>query len=255
MLWRCGALVADYLRAPDAEHPQNAWLFVCDDSDYSLDKLDAAARRAVRRAERDLRFEFLDPAEFLEFGAVPYCDTRRRAGLSDGTPEGFRKYATFLMQNPGNKILGAWRGDSLAAYLWMLLVDDYAAITPFSADAHLGLRPNDGLIHFALDYCLVRRKLSIVTFGLSSIQEDERSAGLVAFKKKVGFAARPVHRAFAFHPLIKPLLNSLTLRTVRGMLKCFPRSRPLRKAAGVLTASLGLPSPAADLGQNGRDPS
>ena len=48
----------------------------------------------------------------------------------------------------------------------------------------------------ALDYCLSQGRCREVTYGLSSIQEIDRTASLDYFKKKVGFESRPVHRAF-----------------------------------------------------------
>src|SRR5687767_1052664 len=43
---------ASYLLEPDRDHPMNAWLYVCRDQSYSLDKLTSAGRRDARRACR-----------------------------------------------------------------------------------------------------------------------------------------------------------------------------------------------------------
>ena len=81
----------------------------------------------------------------------------------------------------------------------------------------------------------------MVSYGLSSIQEVNRTATLDYFKKKVGFEARPVHREFQFHPLLRPLVNPLTYWIARGCSKARPHNRTLRKAVGLLAASLGKP--------------
>ena len=68
----------------------------------------------------------------------------------------FQKYAASLIANPGYQFVGAWCGDQLAAYLWMLMIDDWAAVAAYAANEHLRSCPNNGLLHFALDHCLRR---------------------------------------------------------------------------------------------------
>jgi len=191
---------------------------------------------------RAFRYEFLDPDTVLAHGAQPYCDTRARVGLSDGTLQCFQHHAASLIGNPGFKIVGAWCGDQLAAYLSMLMVDDWALVAAYAANEHLRSCPNNGLLHFGLDYCLTQGRCRVVTYGLSSIQEVNRTTTLDYFKKKVGFEGRPVYRAFLFHPLLRPLVNPLTYWIMRGCSKLCPHSRTLRKAAGMLAASLGKPT-------------
>ena len=56
---------------------------------------------------RAFRYEFLDPDTVLAQGAQPYCDTRARVGLSDGTPDVFRGYTASLLATPGYNFVGA----------------------------------------------------------------------------------------------------------------------------------------------------
>lgn len=232
------AWVVTYNREPDEAHPQNAWLYVCEDHDYCLKRLPSAVRRNVKRALRTFRFEFVDAERFLEKGVVPFCDTRTRVGLSDGTPKKFRRYFETNIHNPAHRIVGAWKDDTLAAFLSLLVVDDWVVIIPFAATEHLPSRPNNGLIHFAIDYFIVQRKFRLVAYGLSSIQEIGKADGLHRFKTHVGFEARPVHRVFVFHPLLRPFINSAVLWALRAGVRLWPRSRVLRKAAGLLATSL-----------------
>jgi hypothetical protein len=243
LLWRSRCLVANYVLPADATHPANALLYVCADRDYKLEGLTSAARRDARRALRAFSYEFLDADSLLAHGARPYCDTRARVGLSDGTPDVFQAYTASLLATPGYKFVGAWCGDQLAAYMWILMIDDWAAVAAYAANDHLRSCPNNGLLHFALDYCLSQGRCREVTYGLSSIQEVDRTASLDYFKKKAGFESRPVHRAFVFHPLVKPFVNSLTNWVVRGCLKLRPQSRALRKASGLLANCLGKTAP------------
>jgi hypothetical protein len=245
LLWRSRCLVANYVRPVDDAHPANALLYVCTDRGYKLEDLSSVARRDARRALRAFRYEFLNPEAVLAHGARPYCDTRARVGLSDGTPEGFRGYTASLLATPGYKFVGAWCGDQLAAYMWMLMIDDWAAVAAYASNEHLRSCPNNGLLHFALDYCLSQGRCNEVTYGLSSIQEVDRTASLDYFKKKVGFENRPVHRSFVFHPLVKPFVNPLTNLVLRGCLKLRPQSRILRKASGLLANCLDRTAPLA----------
>jgi hypothetical protein len=238
-LWRARAPVATYVRRPDDDHPQNAWLYVCENRDYKLESLEARARRDARRALRELRIEFIDVPTFLDHGVRAFCETRTRVGLSDGTPQVFCKTFGDFGKNPAHKAIGAWAGDVLAAFLTLVVVDDWVDIYPYASDEHLRLCPNDGMIHYVLDYFLAQRGFRLVNYGLSSIQEVSKAQGLHAFKKKVGFECRPVHRAFVFHPLLKPLANRGTLWGLRIGRWLRPRSRTLRKAAGLLATYLG----------------
>ena len=239
VLRRALSPVASYSRRPDADHPQNAWLYVCEDQDYNLEKLGSTARRDIRRALRAFRFEFIDHWTLLEKGETCFCDTRRRVWLNDGTPEVFRKTYENFGKNPAHKILGAWVGDRLAAYLTLSVVDDWVDIFPFAADEYLRLCPNNGMIHVCLDHFLVQRKFRLVNYGLSSIQELTKAKGLHAFKKKVGFAAHPVHRAFVFHWLAKPFANRLLLAGLRLCRAPLAAGPALLKASGLLATHLG----------------
>jgi hypothetical protein len=245
--------VATYVRLPDALHPPNAWLYVCEDQGYSLEKLSSPARRDVRRALRAFRFEFVDHWKLLEAGVKCFCDTRKRVGLSGGTPEVFCKTYENFGRNPGQKILGAWAGDCLAAYLTLTVVDDWVDIFPYAADEHLRNCPNNGLIHVCLEHFLVERRFRLVNYGLSSIQEMSKAVGLHAFKKKVGFEARPVHRAFVFHPFVRPLVGMPSLVGLRVCRQLFPQNLMLRKATGILAAFLGSNPMPKDLDSTAND--
>ena len=241
LLWHTRSVVASYVLPADDAHPGNSWLYLCENRDYRLEDLASAARRDARRALRAFRYEFIDAATLLAHGARAFCDTRTRVGLSDGTLQVFQDYIGMLSLNPACKFVGAWCGERLAAYLWMSLVDDWAAIAAYAANEDLRSCPNNGLIHFALDYCLTQGRCSLVTYGLTSIQEVNRTVTLDYFKKKVGFEARPVYRAFVYHPLLRPLVNPLTYWILRRCSRLFPHSPTLRKAAGLLATSLGEP--------------
>ena len=97
-------------------------------------------------------------------------------------------------ENHAHSAIGAWAGDSLAAFVTLTTVDDWVDIFPYAANDHLKGCPVNGLIHYVLDHFLVQRKCRVVNYGLSSIQEVSKAKGLHAFKLKVGFECLAVHR-------------------------------------------------------------
>jgi hypothetical protein len=240
-----GAFIASYLQEPDAEHPANAWLYVCADQAYSLETRPPAMRRNIRRALRQLAIRPLTANELLAHGSKAFCDTRWRSGLDDGTLSGFRRYFNGAAHGDrtGWTYLGAWKDDELAAFVTARHVEDWVELGCFSMDSMLGFRPNDALLYVALSHFLNERQCRVVTFGLSSIQANSNAAGLHRFKLKVGFDARPVHRAFVLHPLVRPFANRATLSAahwaVNSVLRRRPRHGRLKRFAGMLACMLG----------------
>ncbi|GAC1651194.1 MAG: hypothetical protein NVS4B12_21770 [Ktedonobacteraceae bacterium] len=240
ILWRGRAAMATYLLEPDEHHPANAWLYLCTDQTYSLEKLPPARRQNVRRGLKELTIAPLTAEQLSVHSVQAFCDTRRRVGLSDGTPEEFQHYLTGHASLPEFVFLGAWKENQLAAYLSIIEVDDWVEIEgTFSMDTLRQYKPNDTLIYSALRHYLTERRCRLVCNGLSSIEAESNAAGLHVFKTKIGFEARSVHRAFVPHPLLRPFVNPLTLWSVNTLLHFRPTDRRLRKAAGVLASMRG----------------
>jgi hypothetical protein len=239
ILWKGRAAVASYLRSVDEQHLANAYLYLCTDQTYTLDKLSPVMRRNVRRGLKELEISPLTLEQLLSHGLTAFCDNRRRNGLSDGTPDVFRRRFTGFAKVPEQVFFGAWKGDQLAAFVTAIEVEDWAELGCFSMDAFLHCRPNDTLIYYTLHQYLVERRFRLVSYGLSSIQTDSNSAGLHNFKLKVGFQALPVHRAFVLHPLLRPFVNRFTFWGVNTLLRCRPGNPRLKKASGMLALLLG----------------
>lgn len=232
--------MVSYLLEPDECHPANTWLYICTDQAYTLDKLSSSRRRNVRLGFKELRIAPLTSEQLLAHGAQAFCDTWNRVGLSRGTPKGFRQFFTTSAGLAGHVFLGAWKGTQLAAFLSILEVDDWVEIEgTYSMDALLRYKPNDTLIYSALSHHLVERKCRLVANGMSSIWDESNLAGLHEFKTKIGFEARPVHRAFVSHPLLQPFVNRLTLWGMNTALRFRPEDSRLKKAGGVLAHLLG----------------
>lgn len=229
--------VASYLLDSDEQHPANTWLYTCHDRSYDIEKLSKPARRDIRRAQRYLRFDSIDLDVLLNYGFPAYHETRRRVGLSDGTLDQFKKRFEFFGRNPFHHFVGAWENNVLAAFMSLIIVGNWVEITgSFSTDGQRDMCPTDGLVSYILNRYLVQNGFAVVSYGLSSVQENAVKAGLHSFKKKVGFDAQPVHRAFALHPLLRPIVNQFTLSLAHTALRLFPNGRVVRKAAGVLNS-------------------
>lgn len=233
------APLLSYVQPPDDDHPQNAWLYVCRDQEYSIERLGSRGRRDARRALRELRFAFIDEGTLLEHGEKAYCDTRTRVGISDGTPRAFVERFTGFAGNPAHQVLAAWKNDRLAAFATVVAVDDWLDIYPYAAADYLSSCPVDGLITVLLGLFLTERKYRLVNYGLSSIQQETGAVGLHRFKKKVGFECLPVHRKFVFHPVVRPFANRLSLQILRVLTHVRPGNLAVRKAAGLIATHLG----------------
>jgi hypothetical protein len=192
-------------------------------------------RRNVRRGLSELRIASLSPDQLLIHGVQAFCDTRKRVGLSDGTLENFHQRFSLRAKCPAHVFLGAWKGDELAAFLSITEVDDWASIEGcFSRTDLLNSRPNDLLMYTALSQYLIEEGRRLVSYGLSSAQAESNAETLHVFKTKVGFQAKPVHRAFVFHPILSPFVGRTTLGIIGFLLHIWPGSRLLKKAEGVL---------------------
>jgi hypothetical protein len=234
-LIKAPAAVATYNVEPDENHPANAWWYVCADRSYALDKLPHSMRKNVRRGLNEFKIEFISPDQFLLHGVKPFCDSRFRVGLSDGTETEFHLRFDARARCPGHVILGAWHQDTLAAFLLITLVGDWAVNEgPFGANEFLHLRPNDALLFWELSHYLTQGICCGVSAGLSSIQLDSTEKGLHVFKTKAGFEARAIHRVFVLHPLLRPLANQITLWSMNKALQLTPANRGLLKAIGVV---------------------
>lgn len=231
---RANVAIAGYLVEPGPIAPATAVLYACRRGDYALARLDEPVRRHVRRALRELTFAVVDGPTLLREGRTAFCETRRRTGLDDGTEAEFtRRFSTFLA-HAGHHVFGAWRGEVLVAFFTLVVVDDWVEIGGFSSDAHLDLRPNNGLVHHILEHFLNQRGFRVVSYGLSSLQADSNADGLDRYKRRIGFGGEPVRRCMVLHPALAPFVGPRSLTLVRALLARRPRSRLLKKAEGAL---------------------
>jgi hypothetical protein len=230
------AAVLSFVVRPTEAWVANSCNYICTDTEYSLEKLGRGARYDIRRGLSEFEMKFLNQPEILRLGERAYCDTLARTGLSAEHRETFK--IAFGRPRPDRRYVGAMRGNQLAAFLVVTEVDDWVSIGGYSANEFLPLRPNNGVIYYAVHHYLIERRFRVVDYGLSSIQADSKAAGLHNFKLKMGFESVPVHRAFVVNPLLRPFANSVSWRLVNRMLKFSPQHPMLKKAEGALRMAI-----------------
>ena len=114
-------------------------------------------------------------------------------------------------------------------------VDNWLEIEgSFSSNAYRKSYPNDTLIYNILSHYLAEENRDCVCYGLSSIQARNNEEGLHAFKTKMGFEAKPVHRAFLLNPFLRPLANKFTYWGVNKALRLKPANPFFKKVDGML---------------------
>ncbi len=115
----------------------------------------------------------------------------------------------------------------------LIVIEDYVIIQgSFSTDEHRKFCPNNTLADFVLNYFLKEGQCNVVSYGLSSIQEDSGSEGLHNYKVRVGFQPINVDRSFVLHSYISPVKKQIGL-LLSILLKIFPKNRKLKKAQGI----------------------
>jgi hypothetical protein len=215
-----------------------SYLYICTDGEYSWEKLGQSARSHIRRSLGAFEFRFLNQVELLRLGFRAYCDKRARLGLSRTTPESFE--TEFGRKEPLGRYIGALKDGRLAAFLVVTEVEDWVSIGPsYSVDEALPLRPNNGLFSYTLHHYLVERKFRLVNDGMANFPITPKVEALHRFKVKMGFEALPVHRAFLVNPLLRPVVNRVSWRLVKGLVRLFPRNAILRKAEFALGVASG----------------
>jgi hypothetical protein len=230
-----GAKVLSYVLEPGPDRPANAWLYACIDREFDLKKLASSMQRAVRKGNRELVLGPISLAQVFAYGERAFCDMHHRNGIWGANAQQFRQQFTERPVSEGHVYFGAWKGDDLAAFFSVVEVEDWCEIDcSYSRDDYLPLHSNDALMYYVLHHYMRERQFRLASFGFSSVERTGKEAGLHRFKTKVGFSAIPVHRTFALHPLLRPFVNRATLAGVNLSLRAFPRSRVLKKAAGLL---------------------
>lgn len=212
-----------------------SYQLVCDDRDYSLERLSANTRSKVRRGLKRCRVEPVPFATIARAGRQAHADTVARQGR-EGVLSGERweRFFAAAAAAPGMEGWGAWHGDTLAAFLITVAFDDGVEfLLARSCNDTLGAYPNNALIFTVTEEMLVRRRVGQITFGLESLEPVEP---LDQFKLSMGFRKRPLRQRVIFRPALARLLRQRPVRALvrRWSARADRRGAFWRKTAGIL---------------------
>jgi len=159
------------------------------DGQQMFEKMDGAARRAVRKAEKDgLTVEVSQSMEAVRDFYCLQCQTRKRHGLP---PQPFRFFLNIwrhvLSQNQGAVVLASERGEKIAGAVYFFLGG--RAIYKYGASdfRRQHLRPNN-LVMWAAMKWLARNGATTLHLGKTSLANE----GLRRFKLNLGAAEQRI---------------------------------------------------------------
>jgi len=203
-----GIWVASFLQPPAPEHPANCYDYLCADPNYDVEKLDKNGRRDIRRGQRSFAVRPCTWDELLAHGYEAYADTDERHGHGRPSRQEFESLVAAHRPCHVYDLWGAWRDDTLHAWIKSTKVDDWVFITNASSrNEYLRDCPNNALVYEATRHYLVEERHRLVSFGISSIQATSNIVSLHKFKIRMGFQPVPLCRTFVPHPLLRPLLR------------------------------------------------
>jgi hypothetical protein len=240
LFWRVRVPIVSYFEDASSEDA-NAWLYVCRDGAYSIDKLSANNRSKVRRGLRRFTVGKVSGAEIARLGYPCYVGTHERNGLS--TPTSQREFERRWRDRPGSQIedvFAAVKDGVMGAFLSIRRLGRWAEIVgECSATDQLSDYPNHALMFTVLEHFLARERVESLSYGLSSLRTESRAESLHHFKLSLGYEAIPVKRVVRFHPLIKPVIGPWLAPLADAVERTFPSNRRVRAAAGALKLVLG----------------
>jgi hypothetical protein len=169
-----------------------------------------------------MRFE-----ELARLGWECHLDTAKRHG--ERTPTSLGLPST-LDNCAAYEAHGAFVGESLAAYVVTLRVEDWAYIlVNRSATAHLGSYANNALVFSVAREMLARPDVTVVSYGIEGLVTVE---SLERFKTSMGFVKDPVRQRIVLAPLLKPLINPFTAAPINAVATLMRKNLSFQKLAG-----------------------
>jgi hypothetical protein len=204
-----GIKIASYMLPGDGARAANCFDYLCRDNEYDIEKLTKNGRRDIRRGQRSFEIRPCSAEEVVRDGFQAYCDTEGRHGHTLPEPADLEEFCRPDQNNRFVQYWAAWDpSGSLAAWIRVLKVDDWAFIsTACSCNEALKNCPNNAVSYEATRTFLVDEKRSVVSYGISSLQQTSNILSLHRFKLRMGFEPAPKCRTFAVPPMLRPLLK------------------------------------------------
>ncbi len=206
---------------------QKSFIWACR-RPYELNSLTANNRSHVRRGLKRCQVRSLSFTELEQLGREAHDDTLKRHDVKVSSTLGFDD----TLQNcRAYEAWGAFVEGHLAAYMITLWVEDWVHILlNRSVSSYLKFYPNNAMIFSVVSELLARPGVSAVSYGLEPLNGLE---SLEHFKLGMGFVKEPVRQRIVVARWLKPLLNTVTCRTVEALASVRRSNLRLQKAAGV----------------------
>ncbi len=231
LLRRSGALGVRYV---SRTRGRSSWRMVLDRPDYGLGVLSGNTRSKIRRGLKHNEIRRVSGAELKRFGEQAFRDTVERQGRAKRYPlERWYRLLEAADRTPGIEIWSAWHGDTLAAYLLIMLFEDACEFYEArSRNDALRWYPNNALIFHVAESLMRERAVPRITFGIEGLEELD---SLDQFKLTMGFAKEPIRQHVVFHPLLATALSPSPVR--RAVARLGERSSFWQRASNLVRLS------------------
>jgi len=232
-LFARGCIAARCLVAPPFGKP--SYILAIEDAAYDLQNLHPKARNQTRRGLEACVVRSVSFAELATDGVALQRDTLTRQGrhIPRNLDEYWSRYFTHAVKADGAMAWGAFRDDTLAAYLIAFQIADTAHIVILrSAAAQLRHYPNNALLFAFIQHMLRSGAVRRVSIGFEPFQTSVES--LDRFKEGLGFRRLAVHQYVRLAPPLPTLLRKPLLTGSIACLRMLARSETANKMAGLL---------------------
>lgn len=232
------ALAIRYSMPADPETKPVGYHVVCTDGAYCLDNLSSWARKNVRRGMKSCTVEHISLEKYTEEGWDLRLDTlARQHRRVNETQEDWRRKCKAVTGLDGFEIWAALVNGRLGATLLFFQMERWGYMV--YQQCHRGcLREhvNNALSYSVTQEVMRRRNIRGIFYGMQSL---DAPPSVDEFKFRMGYSAMPVRQTVDFHPYLSPLVNAITLKLVRTMMKVNPGSQLLSKGEGMMRLRLG----------------
>ena len=200
---------------------------------YGFEKLGKWARKNVRRGLRKCTVEPVTFERLAQEGFALQVDTLARQGrkleISRSTWETRCLAARGL---PGFEAWGALADGNLAASVITFQMNDCAYML-YQQCRRDYLRDHvNNALGFVVTQTLIHRpEINSILYGLHSL---DAPPSVDEFKFRMGYTAKPLRQRVTFHPLLRPLFNTLSHAALKGLLRMQPGNVTLSKTEGMV---------------------
>ena len=228
-----------YCEPPDGAGVDSARIS-CTDTAYDLPSLASKSRRQARRGLERCEVREQAVRELEEPGFALFASTLERQGrrAPRGARRAWARYFAAAEATGGFRAWGAWADDRLVAYLLGFPMDRcFSYLRNASDSRYLDRYPNNALVLTATRELMRSGDFAEVSYGLAPLTGDLPS--LDAFKRNMGYEARPIRQNVIWSPRYRALLGPTGL-AVRAARRALPgRAAPAQAAALVAIARRG----------------